>query len=193
MAAMREDRTEPRAEPDDAALVALARSDPAAFDAIYHRYHGQLVRYCNRRLGDDDRAAEATAHVLAKAWANLDRFHGSGPISFRAWLFTIANRTVTDEHRRRRWLPLDRAEDLPDGNVTHLPGPAAERAERRAALRAALARLPEDQRRIVELRLSGLDGVEIAAVLGRSHAAVKSSQFRAYARLRELLRGLQEE
>lgn len=193
MTAMHGEPTTDPDEPDDAALAVEARRDPAAFDRLYRRYHPAIVRYCNRRLDDDDRAAEAAAQVFAKAWANLDRFRGGGPVSFRAWLFAIANRTVTDEHRRRPSLPLDRAEDLPEANVTYLPGPAAERAERRTALRSALARLPEEQRRIVELRLSGLDGVEIAAVLGRSHAAIKSSQFRAYARLRELLRGLREE
>jgi DNA-directed RNA polymerase specialized sigma24 family protein len=51
-----------------------------------------------------------------------------------------------------------------------------------------LARLPERQRQIVELRLLGLNGVEIAEVVGLSHSAVKSAQFRAYGALRDLLR-----
>jgi RNA polymerase sigma-70 factor (ECF subfamily) len=54
-------------------------------------------------------------------------------------------------------------------------------------VRALLAHLPADQRRIVELRLAGLTGVEIARALGRSEGAVKMLQFRAVARLRALL------
>jgi len=76
---------------------------------------------------------------------------------------------------------------IPESNISYLPDRAAERSEARETLRDALAQLPEEQRRIVELRLSGLNGVEIAAVLEKTHAAIKSSQFRAYARLRELL------
>jgi DNA-directed RNA polymerase specialized sigma24 family protein len=40
---------------------------------------------------------------------------------------------------------------------------------------------------VIELRLAGLTGPEIAAALDMQVAAVKSTQFRAYARLRELL------
>jgi DNA-directed RNA polymerase specialized sigma24 family protein len=40
---------------------------------------------------------------------------------------------------------------------------------------------------VVELRLAGLSGPEIALALGRSPGAVRLAQFRAYARLRDLL------
>ena len=60
-------------------------------------------------------------------------------------------------------------------------------AERREALLDSVTRLSDDQRRVVELRLAGLSGPEIAAVLGRSHGAIKMLQFRAIDRLRELL------
>ena len=47
--------------------------------------------------------------------------------------------------------------------------------------------LPEEQRRVVELRLAGLTGPEVAAALGRSHDSVRTTQRRALARLRTLL------
>lgn len=174
-------------EVGDAELVERARHDRAAFEALYQRYVDSIERYCNRRLNDDERAADAAAQVFARAWSGLARYRGDRALSFRAWLFTIANRIVTDDYRRKRSEPIERLAALPESNVAYLPDPAAERNARRDALRSALAQLPAEQRRIVELRLSGLNGVEIAAVLGRTHAAVKSSQFRAYARLRELL------
>ncbi len=51
-----------------------------------------------------------------------------------------------------------------------------------------MASLTGSQRQVVELRLAGLTGPEIAAVLNMHLAAVKSAQFRTYARLRTLLR-----
>jgi DNA-directed RNA polymerase specialized sigma24 family protein len=54
-------------------------------------------------------------------------------------------------------------------------------------VRALLAQLPPDQRQILELRLAGLTGPEIAAALGRSLGAVKIAQVRAFARLRATL------
>ena len=50
-----------------------------------------------------------------------------------------------------------------------------------------LAQLTPDQREVVELRLAGLSGAEIASVLGRNHGAVRGTQFRAYQKLREIL------
>jgi DNA-binding NarL/FixJ family response regulator len=49
------------------------------------------------------------------------------------------------------------------------------------------SQLPPDQRQILELRLAGLTGPEIAAALGRSLGAVKIAQVRAFARLRATL------
>lgn len=171
----------------DEALATRARIDRESFGLLYERYADPIFRYCNRRLNDDSRASEASAQVFSRALDGISRFRGEGPLSFRAWIFTIANRTVTDEYRRRTTEPIERAVEFPESNISYLPDRAAERSEARDTLRAALAQLSEEQRRIVELRLSGLNGVEIAAVLGKTHAAIKSSQFRAYARLRELL------
>jgi DNA-directed RNA polymerase specialized sigma24 family protein len=47
--------------------------------------------------------------------------------------------------------------------------------------------LTPEQREVVELRLAGLTGPEIAAAVGRSHGAVRALQFRAYQQLRTLL------
>jgi DNA-directed RNA polymerase specialized sigma24 family protein len=53
---------------------------------------------------------------------------------------------------------------------------------------ALLRRLPsDDQRRVCELRLAGLTGQEIAAVLGKRHDAVRQLQSRAIERLRQLM------
>ena len=69
------------------------------------------------------------------------------------------------------------------------PGPEelAVAAEAGRAVRAVLGRLPPEQRRVLELRLAGLSGVEIADVLGRSHGTVRNLQHRTLVRLRELL------
>ena len=60
-------------------------------------------------------------------------------------------------------------------------------AEGERSVQALLARLVPRQARILELRLAGLTGPEIARVLGCSLAAVKIGQVRGYARLREIV------
>jgi DNA-directed RNA polymerase specialized sigma24 family protein len=54
-------------------------------------------------------------------------------------------------------------------------------------VRTLLARLPRDQRQVVELRLAGLTNQEIAEVLERSVPATKMLQVRAMSRLRSLI------
>lgn len=109
--------------------------------------------------------------------------------SFRAWLFAIAHNVVIDQVRRQRpHQDLDAAWAIPDGRPS--PEALAEEAEQRRTLMAALARLTAEQRNVVELRLAGLTGPEIAEALHMSIPAAKSSQFRAYQRLRGLLRDI---
>ncbi|MGH2551154.1 MAG: RNA polymerase sigma factor [Thermomicrobiales bacterium] len=60
-------------------------------------------------------------------------------------------------------------------------------ADERRSLHAALSLLTDDQRQVVELRLAGLTGPEIAEIVERSHAAVKMLQLRAIERLRQIL------
>lgn len=167
----------------DSVLVAAAQADRQAFAPLYDRYLDPVYRYCLRRLGSREAAEDATGQVFAKALAALPGYRDR---SFRGWLFTIAHNVVGDAFRRPPpAAPLDAAADLPDPAPT--PEEAALLADEGRAVRALLAHLPADQRRMVELRLAGLTGVEIARALGRSEGAVKMLQFRAVARLRALL------
>ena len=173
------------AEPDDDALVARAQADPAAFAPLYDRYFDPIYRYCRFRLGDPAETEDAVALVFANALAALPRFR-AGAGSFRSWLFAIAHNSVANRHRARR-------DDRPLDDALHLetddpaPDEAALAAERRRELMAALGKLTPDQRRVMELRLAGLSGPEVASALGRSHAAVKMLQLRAVDRLQVLL------
>jgi RNA polymerase sigma-70 factor, ECF subfamily len=168
------------AEREEAAAVARARADPHAFAPLYDRYLDPVYRYCYRRLGSREAAEDATGVVFAKALAALPAYRDG---SFRGWLFAIAHNVVADGHRRKRpEAPLEAAGDPPDRAPT--PEEAALAADERRSVRALLAALPPDQRRVLELRLAGLTGAEIATALGRSVAAVKMLQLRAMTRLR---------
>lgn len=169
---------------DDSLLIAAAKRDLAAFAPLYDRYLGPIYRYCLVRLANVESAEDATAQIFTKALDALNTCHDA---HFRSWLFTIARNVVIDAHRAARALdPLDAALGVPD------PGPSPDDlaigADSTLNVHALLAHLPPDQRDIVELRLAGLTGPEIARTLNRSHVAIRVGQFRAYARLRGLLR-----
>ena len=168
---------------EDARLMVLAKRDPRAFAPLYARYFDPIYRYCYRRLGHPEAAADATAQVFAKALAALPGYREEAP-SFRSWLFAIAHNVMADDLRGRRPVaPMDAAAHVAE------TGPSPEEVilsdETGCLVRALLATLPPDQRQILELRLAGLTGPEIAAALGRSLGSVKIAQVRAFARLRE--------
>lgn len=165
----------------DAVLVAHAQDDRQAFAALYDRYFDALYRYCYVRLGSRDRAEDATQQVFVRAMEAVDRYREAG--RFRSWLFTIAHNVVATELTAR---PRGAPDAEMVGMIDPAAGPEANAlaAVERLTLRAALAHLPPDQRRAIELRLAGLTGREIARELGRSHEAVKMLQQRALARLR---------
>jgi RNA polymerase sigma factor (sigma-70 family) len=164
----------------DEALVLLALHDRQAFGLLYDRYVDPIYRYCHGRLGAREDAEDATSLIFARALAALPTQRG---ISFRSWLFAIAHNVVLNTRRDGvNDRSLEVALEVLD------PGPTVEDrasdADRRHAVRHAVAQLPEEQRRVVELRLAGLSGPEVASALGRSHDSVRTTQRRALAALR---------
>jgi RNA polymerase sigma-70 factor (ECF subfamily) len=167
----------------DAELVALAQRDPQVFARLYARYLDPVHRYCHRRLGSREAAEDATSLIFTKALVALPRYHGA---SFRSWLFTIAHHVVVDRYRDAHpEESLETAAEIHDD--TPSPEELAIAGDERRSVSALLASLPEHQRQVVELRLAGLTGAEIARTLGRSTANIDVTQHRAVARLRTLL------
>jgi RNA polymerase sigma-70 factor (ECF subfamily) len=173
--------------------VERARRDPAAFAPLYEAYADLVWRYALSRLGDPERAADATSQTFAKAMSALPDFRPqrrrNGGTTFRSWLMMIARNVVIDDIRKARpTSPLDAPAAQPWLIARERsPEDAAIAAAERQRIDQALSRLPDTQRQIVELRAVGMKGAEIAAVLNMSVAAVKTANHRAYLRLRELL------
>jgi len=165
---------------DDHWLVERARTDRRAFAVLCTRYVTAVYRYCYRRLGSREAAEDATSQVFVKALAALSTYR---TYSFAGWLFAIARNVVADAYRSRRPTePLDAALAVADQAPT--PEQSVLRVEETRELQRWLAALTPEQRAVVELRLAGLSGAEMAAALGCSLGAVKMLQLRAIARLR---------
>lgn len=177
------------------AVLRAAIADPRAFEPLYQRYAEDVYYFCYRRLQHPEEAADATSQVFVKALRALPAYTPdptNAGAAFRAWLFRIAGTTVIDIQRRHR--PSDSLDrDDEDATPIHLADPGRTPDEHLIGnedarrVRAMLEKLPERQRRIVELRLADLSGQEIADAMDISLSAVKSAQFRAFRTLRRLL------
>ncbi len=158
-----------------------------AFAAFYEAYAEAILRYCRVRISNAAEAEDAAATVFARAFA---AWPPADAAAERAWLFTIAHNTVANHYRSQSARPparsIDEAFDVPAREAS--PHEIAVQREEQQTLQAAITQLTPDQQEVIQLRLAGLSGPEIADAKGRSPAAVKMLQFRAMQSLRTILR-----
>ncbi len=169
---------------EDQVAVEHTLIDPNAFAVLYSKYVGDIYRYCYRRLGDREASEDVTSQIFMHAYAAMPSL-GARP--FRLWLFAIAHNAMIDHYRRSRppETPLGAIHDLPDRAVS--TEDLAIDEESATAIHRLFDQLGERDRHIVELRLAGLTGVEIAEALQCSHAVVRTAQHRAFTKIRALL------
>jgi RNA polymerase sigma-70 factor, ECF subfamily len=174
-------------------------------------FRRELLAHCYRMLGSADEAEDLVQETYLRAWRSYAAFEGRS--SVRTWLYRIATNvclTALEQHGRRAlpsglggpaddpdappslagpdvaWLqPIPDARVVPDA-----ADPAAivtAREGLRLALIASLQYLPARQRAVLLLReVLDFPAAEVAAMLGTSTAAVKSTLQRARARLGEV-------
>jgi RNA polymerase sigma-70 factor (ECF subfamily) len=163
-------------------LVEAARKDPAHFTDLYEANFERVYAFVSRRVHSRADVEDITAEVFQHAFEHLSRFEWRG-VPFVAWLYRIAANAVVD-----RWQSLSRESGWPamDPPSVEFDDTEIERTERRAQLFRNVAKLPAEQRRVIEMRFAEEKSIrEIAKVLGKSTGAVKQLQFRAYTKLRE--------
>jgi RNA polymerase sigma-70 factor (ECF subfamily) len=198
------------AESDQRAVGAVLAGDRDAFRILVERESGQVIRACNRILGDIHEAEDAAQEAFVIAFRSLAGWRGDGP--FGAWLARIAVRIALRQAARRKvvaWIDPMQADSAPAGEMrdrgarsvhasliaraaalasVHDPASIAIRAERASLVRAAVARLDEPYREIVALRFfADLSLNEIAAETGRPLGTVKTHLHRGLLRMRGLI------
>jgi RNA polymerase sigma-70 factor (ECF subfamily) len=170
----------------DEVLAAARLGQPWALNELFRRYSGPVAGYVRARspAEPDDLVSE----VFHGALTSLDRFTGDES-GFRSWLFTIAQRRVVDDLRRRsRQLATSPYQpDVDDRSV----GSAEQDCLVELGgtwVREVLDRLAPDQREVLLLRVLGdLTVEQIASQLDKSVGAVKQLQRRGLASARRLV------
>jgi RNA polymerase sigma-70 factor (ECF subfamily) len=166
------------------------RSDAAAFHELYQSYGPRLKAYLVRRGADVGTAEDLVQDTLLAVWRRAALF-SSAKGSASTWIFSIARNLWID--RLRKEVPW---QELPPAHAevtSPEPSPDAVVAdsEVQTRVRAALALLPAEQQRVLELAyLEGLSHGDIAARLGVPLGTVKSRVRMAYQRMRAAVEDL---
>ena len=120
----------------------------------------RIQRLCYGYLGSAEEAEDLFQEIMTNVWNSLPRFRGEAQAS--TWLYRIAINTALVYRKKRK-----RGEELTDvADERGGPHQNLEQQERLAALRAAIAALPDQERLIVTLLLEGLSYREIADITG---------------------------
>jgi RNA polymerase sigma-70 factor (ECF subfamily) len=156
-----------------------------SFEDLYQRHAGQVFAWARRYAqGRSGWAEDVTHDVFVRAWEHRDELREE---DVKGWLFRVTqNRAFTLLRREsslaRRLGNAVRAAWLPDAPAT--PEDELERQQAAFAARAALARLPGQERVVLCLKiLDGLSQREIAELLSLSEGYVSKLVARAIARL----------
>ncbi len=187
--------------PVEAALIASAASEKSqALGQRLESFRDYLLMIAGREMNAELRAKCGASDMVQQAFCEAVRdreaLRGRTPQQLRGWLRGILINTVRDVARSygqaKRKIALEAPIEYrdPHGLVDPELTPAARAAAREEAeaVDAALARLTDDHRRVIELRNRECRPFgEIGDILGRSADAARTLWFRAVERLRQEL------
>ena len=166
-------------------IEAARRGDNSAFDELVGRHMKRAFVLAHRLLGHREDAEDLVQDAFVAAIQNIDRFDTRR--TFGPWMMRIVfNRAMNLRKSRAR----RRTEEIPETVAVSGASPleVAERSELGALLKAALAKLPERRRWIVEMfEVDGFSGKEIAEILEMPEGTVRWELHQARATLRAVL------
>jgi RNA polymerase sigma-70 factor (ECF subfamily) len=185
-------------DPDIRLMIQVRTDVVGAFETLVERYQNRLVGILFHLVGNRDEAEDLCQEVFLRIYKARKGYRPRA--KFSTWLFTIANNLALNYLRSKGRNPsvpiggrsndskavVSVAQQLAGREGT--PSTEMRQAELSEIVRDALAVLNEDQKLAVLLnKFEEMSYAEIADVMGRSPAAVKSLLARARNQLREQL------
>ena len=180
---------EVRPSNDDELVDRARRGDAGAFGELVRRHQNEVYTVALRMVADRHLAYDVAQDTFVRAWRAIGRFRGDA--QFSTWIHRVTvNTALTHRDRRSR----TRADSLEEGfrepeaeGIS--PERAAESAQIRPHLEAALVALPDTLRAVVVLKdVYDWSHADIAGELGITVTAAKVRLHRARRRLRSALR-----
>lgn len=153
------------------------------FDRLRAKHLPLLTAVLWRLSGDRELFAEAMQYALLGMWKHVEKLEGAAAHGYLYRIALSANSRAWRDRVGRDGRMSRSTADLCEG-----PPPEPDQAERRQAVRRAIASLPIKQGRAIVMRyLEQQDYPAIASVLGCSEATARSHVSKAVASLRNRL------
>ena len=168
-------------------VIKRAKSgDSEAIASLYQLHADAIYRYVLYRVPTTSDAEDVTAEVFLKMVEGLPNYQFKG-IPFEAWLYRIAAARVADFHRSKYQQPQDELNETLADHVA-LPEEQLQQLQEIEGLRQVLSQFSEEEQTLLILRfVERKSHKEVAAILGKTPAAVKAAQHRVLVQLASLL------
>ena len=186
-------------ERSDEELLKLFRAGNAsAFDALVHRYEGELFGYLNRYLRNRELAEDTFQTTFMTVYQKAETFEEGK--RFKPWLYAIATNQAIDASRkrkRRQTISLENEWDSGESSAkagslrdvlesnNEKPDSSAMMDEKKVQVRKAIDTLPENLRQVLLLayfhefkyqEISEVLEIPLGTVKSRLHAALEKFQ-----------------
>ena len=177
---------------EDETLIAAALNGSAlAWEKLVRRYESKIYNHGLRLMGNSSDAMDLMQEVFLGVYRNLHRFRGDA--KFSSWIFRIAHNKAIDINRRKRLTTTqirtsDQEElaflDLVPGETNIEPDNMVSEQQRNRQVISMLAKLPLEQRLVVELKMFQSQTFEEIANL--QDISVNTAKTRFYTALKKL-------
>ncbi|MCH5237617.1 MAG: sigma-70 family RNA polymerase sigma factor [Muribaculaceae bacterium] len=160
-----------------------------AFEFLLQKYSEPVYWQIRRMVLNHDDANDIVQNVFIKAWNNLQNFRGEAKLS--TWLFKIAvNESINFINKEKHRIQGSGGDEGEDSFLIqnleadeYFDGDALQEE-----LQKAIARLPEKQRLVFNMRYyEEMKYEEMSEILGTSVGALKASYHHAVKKLTEML------
>jgi RNA polymerase sigma-70 factor, ECF subfamily len=182
-----------RQQTDARLMQGISTGDKQSFAQLYDRFSGPLYGAALHILHDPTEAQDIVHDAFVTLWEKASTFDPSRGSAF-SWVITLVRNRAIDRVRMRRRRAELLAESTPadlgyiEGAATASGGDSATRLDEAQAVRAAVATLPLEQKRALELAFfGGLTQEEIARKLSEPLGTVKARIRRGLLKLRDSL------
>lgn len=173
-----------------AVLQAAAAGDQRAWAELVGVYGRRVYALVRSRLRRPELAEEITQSVFATIASKLTAGQYDEQGRFEAWLFRIAVNRIRDEIRRQRRQTETVDSDMLGDVAQRSPSGGGGNRAALESLRLAMARLPDADREVVELRHhAGLTFAQIADMLSEPLGTLLARHHRALKKLKAMLAG----
>jgi RNA polymerase sigma-70 factor (ECF subfamily) len=168
---------------DEGLIMCVRHGDAMAFETLVDRYQKSALLVARRCIGQRTEAEGLAQEAFLQVHRYAHQYNAE-VASFKTWFFAILTNLCRNAVKRDRSLSFIEL-PKPEGDLAH--------EEERAALAAAVAKLPTNQRLALILRhYEGFSYSEAAAALGLSVQAFGSLFARAKRSLRRELTDLEK-